>query len=189
MDVSSRRSRHLQKSAALIKYKLKFMRRLIMPSFDVVSEVDMHEISNAVDQANREITTRFDFKGIDASYALKDAKINFQAEAAFQIKQMQDILEQKLTKRGIDLKSLKYGEIEEAMQHAKQEAAVLEGIETDMAKKIVKIIKEAKLKVQVAIQGNQIRVTGKKRDDLQDVIALLKDAKVDVPLQYNNFRD
>lgn len=160
-----------------------------MPSFDVVSEVDMHEITNAVDQANREITTRYDFKGADASFTLADGKVTMQAQAEFQIKQMHEVIEQKLSKRGIDLKVMKYGDIDEAMNSAKQEITIQEGISSEQAKKIVKMIKAEKLKVQVAIQGEQIRVTGKKRDDLQQVIAFLKDSKLDVPLQYNNFRD
>ncbi len=160
-----------------------------MPSFDVVSEVDMHEITNAVDQANREITTRYDFKGADASFTLADGKVTMQAQAEFQIKQMHEVIEQKLSKRGIDLKVMQYGDIDEAMNSAKQEITIQEGIGSEQAKKIVKMIKAEKLKVQVAIQGEQIRVTGKKRDDLQQVIAFLKDSKLDVPLQYNNFRD
>jgi cyclic-di-GMP-binding protein len=160
-----------------------------MPSFDIVSEVDMHEMTNAIDQANREISTRFDFKGIDASYTLADGKVTLQAEASFQVKQMQDIFEQKLAKRGIDLKSLQYGEIEEAMQQAKQVATIVEGIETDKAKKIVKMIKDTKIKVQASIQGEQVRVTGKKRDDLQAIMGTLKESKMDIPLQYTNFRD
>ena len=116
-----------------------------MPSFDIVSEVDTHELKNAVDQANREIETRYDFKGTGASYTLEKEKIMLQAQASFQIKQMHDVLEQKLAKRGIDLKALKYTDIEESMQQARQEAKIVEGIETPQAKKIVKIIKQEKI--------------------------------------------
>lgn len=160
-----------------------------MPTFDIVSEIDKHELSNAIDQANREIENRFDFKDIDASYSLSDDSMTLNAEAEFQIKQMRDILEQKLAKRGIDLKSLQYDDIEQNMQKATQTAKIVEGISKDEAKKIVKLIKDSKIKVQASIQGDKVRVTGKKRDELQQIIAMLKDSKVDIPLQYNNFRD
>ncbi len=161
-----------------------------MPSFDIVSEVDMHEVNNALDQANREVGTRFDFKGIDASFELNnDTEINVSAEADFQIQQMLEILRSKMVKRGIDIKSLKEGDVQLVGQKASLIVTVQQGIESEIARKIVKTVKEAKLKVQTAIQGEKLRVTGKKRDDLQQVIALLKENNFGVPLQYDNFRD
>ncbi|MBL4573535.1 MAG: YajQ family cyclic di-GMP-binding protein [Gammaproteobacteria bacterium] len=161
-----------------------------MPSFDIVSEVDMHELNNALDQSNREVGTRFDFKGIDASFELnKDSDIVVSAEADFQIQQMLEILRSKMVKRSIDIKSLKEGEVQLVGQKASMIVTVQQGVEADIARKIVKAVKEAKLKVQTAIQGEKLRVTGKKRDDLQQVMALLKDGSFGVPLQYDNFRD
>jgi len=161
-----------------------------MPSFDIVSEVDMHELNNALDQSNREVGTRFDFKGIDASFELsKDSDITLSAEADFQIQQMLEILRSKMVKRGVDIKSLKEGEVQVVGMRASMVVTVQQGIEADIARKIVKTVKEAKLKVQTAIQGEKLRVTGKKRDDLQQVMALLKDGSFGVPLQYDNFRD
>lgn len=161
-----------------------------MPSFDIVSEVDMHEINNALDQSNREIGTRFDFKGVDASFALNEqSNIVLTAEVDFQIHQMLDILRGKMVKRGIDGKALSEGDIETTGQKAVMIVKVQQGIEQDIARKIVKQVKEAKMKVQTAIQGDKLRVSGKKRDDLQQVIALLKDAKLEIPLQFDNFRD
>jgi len=160
-----------------------------MPSFDVVCETDKHEISNAVDQANREVGTRFDFKGTNSNFRHDEKNITLESESEFQIKQMEDILNSKLAKRGIDLGHLEWGKIEVSNQRATRVANVREGIDKDLARKIIKLIKDSKLKVQSAIQGDQVRVTGKKRDDLQEVIALLKDAKLELPLQYVNFRD
>jgi uncharacterized protein YajQ (UPF0234 family) len=161
-----------------------------MPSFDIVSEVDMHELSNALDQSNREVGTRFDFKGTDASFELdNDSNIKVSAEADFQIQQMLEILRSKMVKRGIDIKSLEEGDVQLVGQKANMIVTVQQGIEADIARKIVKAVKEAKLKVQTAIQGEKLRVTGKKRDDLQQVMALLKDGSYGVPLQYDNFRD
>lgn len=160
-----------------------------MPSFDVVSEVDDHELSNAVDQANREITNRFDFKGTNAKYLLTDSKITLTAPSDFQVKQMQDILETKVVKRGMDIQCLEFGEMHSNLSEAKCDVVVKQGIDKETAKKIVKGVKEAKMKVQAAIQGEQIRITGKKRDDLQEAIAHLKEMKVGVPLQFDNFRD
>jgi hypothetical protein len=160
-----------------------------MPSFDVVSEVDNHELTNAVDQANREIDNRFDFKGSGANYQLSDQLITINAPSEFQVQQMKDILESKLVKRSIDILSLEWGEITSNISEAKQEVTVKNGIDKESAKKIVKEIKQSKIKVQAAIQGEQIRVTGKKRDDLQETIQFLKTAKVGLPLQFNNFRD
>lgn len=161
-----------------------------MPSFDIVSEVDMHEINNAVDQANREVGTRFDFKGIDAKFEVVDqSAISVTAEVDFQIKQMLEILRNKLVKRGVDIKSLKEGEIEISGRKATMLVKIQQGIESDLARKIVKMVKDTKIKVQTAIQGDKLRVTGKKRDDLQQVIAMLKEANLGIPLQYDNFRD
>ena len=160
-----------------------------MPTFDIVSEVDMHEMSNAVDQASREIGTRFDFKGVPASFELSDNVVVLTAEVDFQIQQMMDILQSKMVKRGIDISSLKSADIENVGQKAIMKVTVQQGIEAEIARKIVKKVKEQKMKVQVAIQGEKLRVTGKKRDDLQGVIAMLKDENYGLPLQFNNFRD
>lgn len=160
-----------------------------MPSFDVVSEVDHHELSNAIDQANREVATRFDFKGSGANFKHSGNLITMHAQAEFQLQQMLDILRKKMSSRGIDLYCL---ETKEPVIHAKtatQDMVVNEGIDTPTAKQLVKRIKDSKLKVQTSIQEQQLRVTGKKRDDLQQVIALLKDADMKLPLQYRNFRD
>lgn len=160
-----------------------------MPSFDVVSEVDHHELANAVDQANREVTTRFDFKGTDSSYELNDHVVGLKTESEFQLDQMLDILYAKLAKRGIDLEAAEAGEPVVMAKTATRNVTIREGIDTDLAKKIVKRIKESKLKVQASIQGDKVRVTGKKRDDLQSAIALLKEAELGLPLQFKNFRD
>ena len=160
-----------------------------MPTFDVVSEVDNHEVTNAVDQATRELGTRFDFKGVNAQFELKDSVVTISTESDFQVKQMVDILHGKLIKRGIDPRSLEEGEMQVNLQQALMPLTIRQGIASDQAKKLVKIIKASKIKVQTSIQGDKIRVTGKKRDDLQSVIALLKDEKLEVPLQFENFRD
>lgn len=160
-----------------------------MPSFDVVSEVDAHELANAVDQANREIGTRFDFKGSGAKIEHAEALLTLHADNEFQIKQISDILHGKLAKRGVDIAVLKADKIEISGSKAQQKVTVRQGIESELAKKIVKLIKDSKLKVQAAIQGEQVRVTGKKRDDLQEVMALLRGAQLELPLQYTNFRD
>jgi uncharacterized protein YajQ (UPF0234 family) len=160
-----------------------------MPSFDIVSNIDLHEVTNAVDQANREVTTRFDFKDTNARLELAKETITIIAPSDFQLKQVDEILRNKLTKRQIDLRSLHYAEIDKNLKEAKQEIEVKQGIDAENAKKIVKIIKEAAIKVQAAIQGEQVRVTGKKRDDLQAVMALLRASKVAIPLQFTNFRD
>lgn len=160
-----------------------------MPSFDVVSEVELAEVRNAVDQASREIGTRFDFKGVDASFELNDAQITVSAEAEFQIQQMLDILRNKLIKRNIDTQSMQEGDIVESGKKASMVVTMQQGIDTDTARALVKKIKGSGSKVQAAIQGDKVRVTGKKRDDLQAVIALLKDSETKMPLQYNNFRD
>jgi len=160
-----------------------------MPSFDVVSELDMHEVTNAVDQANRELGTRFDFRGVDAKFERQDETIMMTAEVDFQLQQMLDILQNKMHKRGIDIFCLDPQDPTPQGKLVKQLIKLRQGIEQADAKKMIKMIKDAKLKVQTAIQGEKLRVTGKKRDDLQAVIALLKGAKLEVPLQYENFRD
>ena len=160
-----------------------------MPSFDVVSEVNHHELSNAVDQANREVSTRFDFKGTGSNFELNGSQITMNTESEFQLQQMYDMLCNKLVKRGIDISCLEMADPVIQLKTATQVVTVKEGIETTDAKKMVKLIKEKKLKVQAAIQGEQLRVTGKKRDDLQQVIALLKEGDFGVPLQFKNFRD
>jgi hypothetical protein len=161
-----------------------------MPSFDVVSEVDLQEISNALNQANREVGTRYDFKGIDASFELSDTSdITVTAEVDFQIRQMLEILRAKLVKRSVDLKCMQEGDIELSGQKAIMTVKIQQGIEADLARKIVKLVKGTKIKVQTAIQGEKLRVNGKKRDDLQKVIVLLKEENLGIPLQYENFRD
>lgn len=160
-----------------------------MPSFDIVSEVDLHEAANAVDQANREVGTRFDFKGSGAQFELKDAVITLQAENEFQLQQMLDILQPRLAKRGIDILCLKIDPPQISGKQARQTVTLRQGIDTVLAKRIVKLIKDSKMKVQAAIQGDQVRVTGKKRDDLQESMALLRKSELDLPLQFNNFRD
>ncbi len=160
-----------------------------MPSFDVVSKIDNHEVTNAVDQTNREIGTRFDFKGTDARVELSKNTITLIAPTDFQLKQVDEILRNKLAKRQVDVRSLDYKEADVKLNEARQAVDVKQGIEADKAKKIVKLIKEGSFKVQAAIQGDQVRVTGKKRDDLQAVIAFLREAKLELPLQFENFRD
>lgn len=160
-----------------------------MPSFDIVSQINMHELTNAIDQANREVTNRFDFKGTASRIENKDQLITIIAPAEFQVKQVNDILQLKLSKRGIDLKCLLYGAVSESNNEARQEITVRQGIDKELAKKIIKLIRDSKLKVQTNIQEEQIRVTGKKRDDLQSIIALLKKSNLELPLQFINYRD
>jgi uncharacterized protein YajQ (UPF0234 family) len=160
-----------------------------MPSFDVVSEVDHHELSNALDQANREIGTRYDFKGSNASIAQTGNTLTLEAESEFQVKQMIPILKEKMSKRSIDVGCLDFADIVEMNKRARQQITVREGLDKDLARKMVKLIKDSKLKVQAAIQGEQLRVTGKKRDDLQQVMQSLREAGLGIPLQFNNFRD
>lgn len=161
-----------------------------MPSFDVVSQVQMQEVRNAVDQTNREIENRFDLKGSDARVELVESRMTLFADDEFKVKQIRDILLPKLVKRQIDPGCLEEGEVEAAAGgKARQEILVREGIDTELARRIVKLIKDARLKVQAAIQGDQIRVSGKQRDDLQTVIAFLRAQKLGLPLQYVNFRD
>jgi len=161
-----------------------------MPSFDIVSEYDAHEARNAVDQANKEVSTRFDFKGSNAEFELQENSILMKAESTFQLQQMLPMLFSKMTKRGIDIACMESGKITDTGKNAQQPITLNQGIETVIAKKIVKLIKDKKLKVQTAIQGEKLRVTGKKRDDLQQVIAFLKsESSIELPLQFENFRD
>ncbi len=160
-----------------------------MPSFDVVSEVDAHEVTNAVDQANRELQTRFDFRGVTAKFERNDEVIRLTAEADIQLNQMVDILREKFVKRSIDPKVMVVDDQEHIGKLLHRNIRIQQGIESLLAKKMVKMIKEKKLKVQAAIQGDKVRVTGKKRDDLQNVMSLLKESELEVPLQFNNFRD
>ena len=160
-----------------------------MPSFDTVSEVDLQEVTNAVDQANREIGTRYDFKGSDARVEQSAEVLTVFGDSEFQLQQVKDILHTKLAKRGIDLRSLEAGKLEVTLSKTRQTLTVRQGISQDIARRIVKLVKDAKLKVQVSIQGDKVRVAGKKRDDLQAVISLLRAAPLDLPLQFINFRD
>lgn len=161
-----------------------------MPTFDVVSEVNMQETVNAVDQANREVSTRFDFKGTDAEFSLEKEVITISAQNDFQLKQMLDILTTKLTKRQIDINCLNIAKPEINLSRATQKITIKQGIDQENAKKLSKFVKDSKLKVQASIQGDKLRITGKKRDDLQEAIALLrKQEEVKIPLQFNNFRD
>tara|TARA_B100001175_G_scaffold78993_1_gene66037 strand:+ start:1875 stop:2357 length:483 start_codon:yes stop_codon:yes gene_type:complete len=160
-----------------------------MSSFDIKSEIDHHEITNAVDQANRILQNRFDFKGTGAEFLLSDNQVILSAVEEFQIHQMLPILNESFAKRGIDLKSLKPGEVEIATGKATQIMGLQEGIDKELAKKITTLVKQSKTKVQASIQGESVRITGKKRDDLQQVIQLVKDQNYQVPLQYVNFRD
>lgn len=160
-----------------------------MPSFDVVSEVDSHELTNAVDQAIRELTQRFDFKNTDASYELEETTVVMIAPADFQLKQMLDILKLRIAKRGIDVACLEVKDPEVNLARAKQLVVLKHGIDADAGRKVSRLIKDSKLKVQAQVQGDKVRVTGKKRDDLQEAIAFLRKADVGVPLQFNNFRD
>lgn len=160
-----------------------------MPSFDLVSKIDKHELTNAVDQANREVKNRFDFKDTNARYELIDNIITLIAPNQFQLKQLQQILEPKLVKRGIDLSCLTYEAIAESLHEAKQKITVKHGIDHELGKKINKLVKESPLKIQTTIMGDHLRFTSKKKDDLQSVIALLRHAELGVPLQFENFRD
>jgi cyclic-di-GMP-binding protein len=160
-----------------------------MPSFDVVSEIDTHELTNAVDQAVRELTQRFDFKGSDATFELEETTVTMSAKAEFQLKQMLEILKLRISKRGIDVRCLEVKDPDVNLATAKQEVILRHGIDADTGRAVTRLIKDSKIKVQVQIQGDKVRVTGKKRDDLQEAIALLRKAEVEVPLQFNNFRD
>ena len=160
-----------------------------MASFDIKSELDHHEVTNAVDQANRVLQNRFDFKGTGAEFTISDKEINLSAKEEFQIHQMAPVLNESLAKRGIDLKSLKPGDVEVSGSSSQQVITLQEGIDKELAKKITTMIKQSKSKVQASIQGDSVRITGKKRDELQDIIQVIKDQNYDIPLQFVNFRD
>jgi hypothetical protein len=160
-----------------------------MPSFDTVSEVEMQELTNAVDQASRELSTRYDFKGVEASFERQESSVELTAEADIQLEQMLDMLRSKMVKRSIDVKVMDVGEPRPSGKLLHQTVVIRQGIEKDLARKIVKLVKDRKMKVQAAIQGEKVRVTGKKRDDLQAVMTMLKESDIDLPLQFNNFRD
>lgn len=160
-----------------------------MPSFDIVSELNLHEVTNAVDQANREVATRFDFKGTGAKYDLDEAVVTLRAQADIQLRQMLEMLKLKLAKRGVDLACLEVAEPVIAGQTATQRVTLRHGVDTDTAKKIQRLVKDSGLKVQASIQGEQVRVSGKKRDDLQAAIAHVRAASLPLPLQFTNFRD
>ena len=160
-----------------------------MPSFDIKSELNAHEVTNGVDQANRVIENRFDFKGTGARFELTEGKVILNSQEEFQIHQMLPILKESLAKRGVDLKSLEPGSIEVTTGNAKQDVLLKEGIDQELSKKITQMIKSSKIKVQASVQGESIRVNGKKRDDLQQIIKMLKEANFNLPLQFENFRD
>jgi len=161
-----------------------------MPSFDIISEVNTVEVRNALDQANKELSTRFDFKGSDARAELADKTLTLFADDDFKMKQVIDVVVGKLTKRGVDIRALKYGNVEKISGNkVKQVVTIRVGVEQELAKKIVKLVKESKMKVQASIQGDTVRISGAKRDDLQSAIALVKKSITDFPLQYDNFRD
>jgi cyclic-di-GMP-binding protein len=160
-----------------------------MPSFDVVSELNKHELTNAVDQANRELSQRFDFKETGATFELLEKTVTLKAQVEFQLQQMMDILTLRVSKRGIDLNYMDIQDAKTDLGSAQQDVIFKEGVDAETAKKISKLIKDSKMKVTTALQGDKVRVTGKSRDDLQSVIQMLRGAKLDTPLQFNNFRD
>lgn len=160
-----------------------------MPSFDVVSELNAHEVANAVDQANRELAQRFDFKDTGARFEIEESTVTLHAQVDFQLRQMLEILKLRLGKRGIDLACLDAKEPETTLSAARQQVILKQGIDADTGRKIARIVKDSKLKVQAGIQGEKVRITGKQRDELQAAIALLRGSKVELPLQFNNFRD
>jgi cyclic-di-GMP-binding protein len=160
-----------------------------VPSFDVVSELNAHEVTNALDQANRELAQRFDFKDTGARFELEEFTVTLHAQVDFQLQQMLEILKLRLGKRGIDLACLDIKEPEIALSAARQQVLLKQGIDAETGRKIARLIKDSKLKIQASIQGEKVRITGKQRDDLQAAIKLLRGAKLDLPLQFNNFRD
>ncbi|NDV90875.1 YajQ family cyclic di-GMP-binding protein [Alteromonas sp. 345S023] len=160
-----------------------------MPSFDIVSEINMEEVRNATENASRELSTRFDFRGVEASFEYKEKTVVMKAEAEFQLQQMESMFRNACAKRGVDTSAIDVKPYDAHGKTYRQTIAFKEGIEQPMAKKIVKLIKDAKLKVQTAIQGEELRITGKKRDDLQQVISLVKSSDLGQPFQYKNFRD
>ncbi|MDC8014343.1 YajQ family cyclic di-GMP-binding protein [Tahibacter soli] len=160
-----------------------------MPSFDIVSKLDSHEVTNAVDQASRELDKRFDFKGAAASFEHADGVVTLKADQEYRLKSMQEILLQRMAARGIDIRCIEFDDPETNLAQARQKATLKQGIDQALAKKIVKLIKDSGVKAQAQIQGDQLRVTGKKRDDLQLAIALLRKSDLEMPLQFENFRD
>ena len=160
-----------------------------MPSFDIESKIDNHELSNAIDQTNRVITNRYDLKDVNANVALQENDIKVSANESFQLDQIIPILKENLSKRKIDLKSLKIGETHEANNSATVNIELVQGISSEIGKEINVLIKSKKIKVQSSIQGDSVRVSGKKRDDLQATIALIKEQNFNIPLQFQNFRD
>jgi len=160
-----------------------------MPSMDIVSEINLEDVRNAVENANRELDTRFDFRGVEASFEWKKPNVTLKAEGDFQLKQLSDMLRNQLTKRQVDAKAMTVGDASASGKNWTQQVSFKEGIEQDVAKKVVKLIKEEKLKVQAAIQGEQVRVTGKKRDDLQSVMQLVRTAELEQSFQFTNFKD
>ena len=160
-----------------------------MPSFDIVSEINMEEVRNATENASRELSTRFDFRGVEASFEYKEKTVVMKAEAEFQLQQMESMFRNACAKRGVDTSAIDVKHYDAHGKTYRQTIAFKEGIEQPMAKKIVKLVKDAKLKVRTAIQGDELRITGKKRDDLQQVISLVKSSDLGQPFQYKNFRD
>jgi uncharacterized protein YajQ (UPF0234 family) len=160
-----------------------------MPSFDVVSELNAHEVANAIDQANRELSQRFDFKDTGARFEQKDFTVTLQAQVDFQLKQMLEILKLRLSKRGVDLLCLEVKDPQTTLSSATQEVLLRQGVDAETGKKIQRLVKDSKLKLQASLQGDKVRISGKQRDELQSAIALLRGAKLEVPLQFNNFRD
>ncbi len=160
-----------------------------MPSFDIVTETEQEEIRNAAENAERELATRFDFRGVEASFEFTKDSIQLYAEADFQLEQMITMLRGQLAKRKVDPRSVKFGDTVHSGKTFKKTATFIQGIETPVAKKLVKLIKDSKIKVQASIQGEQVRVTGKKRDDLQAVMQLVRESELEQPFQFNNFRD
>jgi len=178
-------------SAARVRHNPRFRTSqvMVMPSFDTVSELNAHEVANAVDQANRELGQRFDFKDTGAVFELEEFTVKMRAQVEFQLKQMLEILKLRLSKRGIDLSCLEVKDPVVNLAAAVQDVVLKQGIDQEIGKKLVRIIKDSKLKVQASMQGDKVRVTGKSRDDLQSAIQLLRASKVEMPLQFNNFRD
>lgn len=160
-----------------------------MPSFDVISELNMHEVTNAVDQALREVQTRFDLRGTKCRFEQDKNLITIFGEGEFHLRQLLDILEQKLIKRGIDILCMEKGKVESNLAEARQVITLRQGLDAKQSKELVKMIKESKLKVQASIQGEKVRITGKKKDDLQEAIAMMRGADFEMPLQFDNFRD
>lgn len=160
-----------------------------MPSFDVVSELNMHEVSNAVDQAKRELQTRFDLRGTKCRFEHDKNLVTIFGEGEFHVRQLLDILEQKLIKRGIDIRCIDKGKVESNLAESRQVITLRQGLDAAQSKDLVKMIKDSKLKVQASIQGEKVRITGKKKDDLQEAIAMMRGANFEMPLQFDNFRD